>query len=253
VTPTVAAAYPLRTPEGAVMKLMRIAVLVALGAAVVALAGVGRPETAGGASKPEGGITVTGVGTVTSVPNEAEFSLGLQTKGATAREALAANSDKMARVIAALKSAGVEKSDIKTQNISVSPSYADDGQIDGYTAGNTVSVKIHDLSNAGQVLDAASNAGANEVYGPTLSRSDQDALQAKALRDAVGAAHKKAEALADAAGVELGSVTAITEGFGGGPEPYYAESARLTADKAVPIEPGTEDVQATVTVTFAIA
>ena len=237
------------------MKLMRIAVLVAVGAAVVALAGVGRPETAGGASKPTGGITVTGVGTITSVPNEAEFSLGLQTKGETAREALAANSEKMASVLAALKSAGVDESDIKTQSISVSPSYADEGQADGYTAGNSVSVKIHDLSKAGEILDAASNAGANEVYGPSLTRSDQDELQAKALRDAVGDARKKAEALADAAGVDLGSVTAITEGYGGGPEPYYAEAGRasLAADKAVPIEPGTQDVQATVTVTFAIA
>ena len=236
------------------MKLMRIAVLVAVGAAVVALAGVGRPETAGGAAKPVGGITVTGVGTVSSVPDEAEFSLGIRTKGETAREALAANSETMDRVLAALKSAGVDKSDIKTQNISVSPSYADEGEIDGYTAGNTVSVKIHDLSKAGEVLDAASDAGANEVYGPSLSRSDQDELQAKALDDAVGDARKKAEALADAARVELGPVTAITEGFSGAPEPYYAEGGASAAlDRAVPIEPGTQDVQATVTVTFAIA
>jgi uncharacterized protein YggE len=234
------------------MKLTRFAVLVALGAAVVALAGVGRPETAGSASKPAGGITVTGMGTVTSVPNEAEFSLGLQTKGATAREALAANSEKMRRVLSALKSAGVDKADIKTQDISVSPSYADEGQIDGYTARNSVSVKIHDLSIAGKILDAASNEGANEVYGPSLSRSDQDALQAKALRDAVGDARKKAEALADAAGVRLGSVTAITEGSSGGPEPYYAQARLAVADKAAPVEPGTQDVQASVTVTFAI-
>src|SRR6188508_2228243 len=128
------------------MKLMRIEVLVAVGAAVVALAGVGRPETAGGAAKPAGGITVTGVGTITSVPNEAEFSLGIQTKGETAREALAANSETMHKVLAALKSAGVDSKDIKTQSISVSPSYEEEGRIDGYTAGNTVSVKIHDLS-----------------------------------------------------------------------------------------------------------
>jgi uncharacterized protein YggE len=235
------------------MKLMRIAVLVALGAAVVALAGVGRPEAAGGASKPTGGITVTGVGTVNSVPNEAEFSLGLQTEGATAREALAANSEKMRHVLAALKAVGVDKADIKTQDISVSPSYADEGRIDGYTAGNTVSVKIHDLSKAGEVLDAASNAGANQVYGPSLTRSDQDGLQAKALHDAVANARKKAGTLADSAGVELGPVTAITEGFSGGAEPYYAEAGARVMDKAVPIEPGTQDVQATVTVTFAIA
>lgn len=236
------------------MKLMRIAVLVAVGAAVVALAGVGRPETAGGASKPAGGITVTGVGTVTSVPNEATFTVGVQSEGATAREALASNSDQMNRVIAALKATGVDESDIKTQDVSVSPSYRDEGEIDGYSARNSVSVTIHNLSKAGAVLDAASNAGANEVYGPMLSRSNQDKLQEDALSDAVDDARRKAQTLAKAAGVRLGSVTAITEGFSGGPEPYYAEDggARLAMDKAAPIEPGTQDVQASVTVTFAI-
>ena len=236
------------------MKLVRIAILVAVGAAVVALAGVGRPETAGGAANPAGGITVTGTGTIKSVPNEAEFSFSVQSNGATAREALAANSDQMRNVLAALKSAGVEKGDVQTQNVSVSPTYTDNGQTNGYTASNSVSVKIHDLSRVGEILDAASNAGANDIYGPSLSRSDQDALQAKALREAVGKARKKAEALANAADVQLGSVTAITEGSSAGAEPYFAQAAsRGIADKATPIEPGTQDVQATVTVTFAIA
>ena len=235
------------------MKLVRIAILVAVGAAVVALAGVGRPETAGGAANPAGGITVTGTGTITSVPNEAEFSFSVQSNGATAREALSANSDQMRKVLAALKAAGVEKRDVQTQNVSVSPTYSDNGQTNGYTASNSVSVKIHDLSRVGKILDAASNAGANDIYGPSLSRSDQDALQAKALRDAVANARKKAEALANAAGVQLGSVTAITEGSSGGPEPYFAQARLASTDKAAPIEPGTQDVQATVTVTFAIA
>ncbi len=235
------------------MKLVRIAILVAIGAAVVALAGVGRPETAGGAANPAGGITVTGSGTVTSVPNEATFSFAVQSKGATAREALGANSEQMRQVLAAIKAAGVEKRDVQTQDVSVSPSYGESGQTDGYSANNSVSVKIHDLARVGKILDAASNAGANNIYGPSLSRSDQDALQAKALRDAVGNARKKAEALAAAAGVRLGAVTAITEGSSGGPEPYFAQASLAKADQAAPIEPGTQDVQATVTVTFAIA
>jgi uncharacterized protein YggE len=233
------------------MKPLRIALLVALGAAVVAFAGVGRPESAGSAEKSVGGITVTGVGTTTAVPDEAAFTIGVQTEGSTAREALAANSEKMRRVINAIRSAGVAKDDIKTQDVSVSANYVHEGRIDGYSARNSVLVTIHDLSKAGAVLDAASNAGANEVYGPMLSRSDEDELQAKALGEAVSNARKKAEALADAAGVRLGRVTAMTEGFAGGPQPYYEGAARL--DKAdAPIEPGTQDTQATVTVTFAI-
>jgi uncharacterized protein YggE len=234
------------------MKLVRIAVLVAIGAAVVALVGVGRPELAGGAAKPVGGITVTGEGTLKTVPNEAEFSLGVQTPGSSAREALTANAEKMRRVLAALRSAGVANHDVQTQDVSVSPTYEDKGQISGYTARNSANVRIRDLARAGAALDEATNAGANEVYGPSLSPSDQEALQAKALRSAVENARAKARVLANAAGVQLGTVTAMTEGFNGGLEPMYAYgAARVALDKA-PIEPGTQKIQATVTVTFAI-
>jgi uncharacterized protein len=233
------------------MKPLRIVALVAVAGAVVAFAGVGRPESAGGAEKQSGGITVIGVGTITSVPDEASFTIGVQTQGSTAREALAANSEQMRRVIAAAKAAGVAKSDIKTQDVSVSANYANEGRIDGYSARNSVLVTIRNLSKAGPILDAASNAGANEVYGPMLSRSDEDDLQTKALRGAVENARKKAEALADAAGVQLGRVTALTEGSSGGPQPYYEGAMRLAKTDA-PIEPGTQDSQATVTVTFAI-
>jgi uncharacterized protein YggE len=234
------------------MKPMRIALLVALAAGAVAFAGVGRPDSAGGAPKPAGGITVSGEGTVKTVPDEATFTIGVESQGSSAKEALAANSEQMRRVIAAVRSAGVSKEDVQTQDVSVSADYSDSNRIDGYSASNSVLVTIRNLSRAGGVLDAASNAGANEVYGPSLSRSDQDAVQEKALHDAVANARKKAEALADAAGVSLGRVTAITEGFSGGPEPYYAD-VRASSSKAAPIEPGTQDVQASVTVTFAIA
>jgi uncharacterized protein YggE len=234
------------------MKAIRIAALVVAAAAVVAFAGVGRPDSAGGGSKPTGGITVTGTGTVTSVPDEATFTVGVQTQGSTARDALASNSEQMRRVIAAVRLAGVSKDDVQTQDVSVSANYSDGNQIDGYSASNSVLVTIRDLTRAGKVLDAASNAGANQVYGPSLSRSDQDALEKKALRDAVGEARTKAEALAKAAGVSLGGVTAITEGSSGGAEPYYATDLRMAKADA-PIEPGTQDIQASVTITFAIA
>ena len=149
------------------MRPIRIAALVVAAAAVVAFAGVGRPDSAGGAAKPSGGITVNGTGTITSVPDEATFTVGVQTQGSTAREALASNSEQMRRVIAAVRSAGVAKDDVQTQDVSVSANYSEENRIDGYTADNSVLVTIHGLSSAGKVLDAASNAGANQVYGPT--------------------------------------------------------------------------------------
>ena len=228
------------------MKPIRIAALVVVAAAVVAFAGVGRPDLAGGASESPGGITVTGTGTVQAVPDQAQFSLGVQSQGPTAREALAANSERMRRVLAALFAAGVAKKDVQTQDVSVSKSYPDDG----YSASNTVSVTILKLTQAGSILDAATNAGANDVYGPTLTRSDQDELQAKALTAAVGNARAKARVLAEAAGVRLGSVTAIAEN-GNEPVPMY-EAALAKRAPSAPIEPGEQQTQAFVRVTFAI-
>jgi uncharacterized protein YggE len=228
------------------MKPTRIAAFVVVGAAFVALAGVGRPDLAGGASEPTGGITVNGTGSVQTIPDLAQFSLGVESSGPTAREALAMNSERMRRVLAALLAAGVAKRDVQTQNVSVSKAYPDNG----YSAQNSVSVTIRELARAGSILDAASIAGANDVYGPTLSRSDQDELQAKALREAVDDARAKARVLAEAAGVRLGTVTAITESAAE-PMPYYAAELAKSSSSA-PIEPGKQEIQATVRVTFAI-
>jgi uncharacterized protein len=234
------------------MTTIRIALAVLLVLAVGALAGIGRPEAAGGASEEQReGITVTGVGQVDSVPDEAELSLGITTKGKTAREALAANSDRMRRLIAALKAAGVAERDIKTQDVSIGPNYESDAGPDGYSANNTVSVLIRDVDRTGAVLEAATHAGANNVYGPSLTRANREALEAQALEKAVENARKRAGTLARAADVQLGPVTAIVETVDRGGYELFAE--RATADSSdVPIEKGTEEIAASVTVTFAI-
>jgi uncharacterized protein len=234
------------------MTTIRIAVAALLVLAAAAFAGVGLPESAGGADEePSDGITVTGVGHVDAVPDEAEFSLGVTTKGQTAREALATNSAQMRRLIAALKAAGIDERDIKTQDVSVGANYDGGTTADGYSAHNSVSVRIRDLDRAGAVLEAASKAGANNVYGPSLSRSDRESLEAKALENAMAHARKRAETLARAAGVGLGRVTAITESAGEGGYELFATRAAATDE--VPIERGTEQIQATVTVTFEIS
>jgi uncharacterized protein len=234
------------------MKTIRIAAVALLVLAAAALAGVGRPDSAGGAPARSGGITVNGIGTVESVPDEAQMSFGVQTEGATSREALARNSGQMERVLAALDAAGIGEKDLQTQDVSVWPRYDMEGQkAGGYMARNSVTATIHHLDQAGAVIDAATRAGANEVSGPMLSSSEREQLEAQALEAAVGNARKKAETLAKAAGVGLGRVTAIVEG-GGTPGPIAFDAALARSAKAVPIAPGQEEVRATVSVTFAI-
>ena len=235
------------------MKLARLALLAAGGVAIAALAGVFQPSgarSAPAADGSSGGITVVGTGSTDVTPDRASFAFGTVSQAATANAALAASSQSVARVIAALKRAGVAQADIQTSDVSLSPRMNDNGnEIVGYTASNTVTATIRKLGDAGDVVDAAVGAGANQVYGPNLLMSDQDAAYRNALKEAVAQARTKAETLAAASSSTLGNITAIVEGGGAVPMPMALGAAK---DSSVPIEPGTQKIEATVSVTFAL-
>jgi uncharacterized protein YggE len=235
------------------MKPLRILIAAALVLAAAALAGVGQPEQARGqeAEGPARSITASGIGSVTTVPDRAHFSFGVQAQSRTASQALEAADAQLGRVVAALREAGVAQADIQTEQISLSPQTSEDGgAISGYIAVSSVSARVRNLDRAGPVVDAAVAAGANQVYGPSLTRSDQNALYRNALKAAYADARAKAEALADAAGVTLGAMTSTVEGGGSVPMPLGAARAE---DAKATIEPGTQELQASVTVTFAIS
>jgi len=226
-----------------------IAVPVVLAAA---LAAATLPGTATSADAEPGGITVVGNASVSSVPDRAELSFGVESQGSSARTALSANAAEMRRVIAALKAAGA--TDLKTQSVSLSPRYNEKSEPQGFVAVNSVSATIKQLAKAGAVIDAAVNAGANQVYGPSLSRGDQAELYRQALKAAVENARSNAQTLAAAANLSLGRVTAIVEG-GGAPQPlpYAADKANANALESTPIEAGTQQVSATVSVTYSVS
>jgi uncharacterized protein len=234
------------------VKLARLALLAGAGVAIAAFAGVFQPSGArsAGADTSSGGITVLGTGSANLTPDRASFGFGAVSQATTANAALAASSQSVARVIAALKKAGVAQADIQTSEVSISPRMNDKGdQIVGYTASNTVTATIKKIGDAGDVVDAAVGAGANQVYGPNLLASDQDAAYRNALKGAVADARAKAETLAAASGASLGKITAVVEGGGVAPPMPLAAGAK---DSTVPIEPGTQRIEATVSVTFAI-
>jgi uncharacterized protein YggE len=234
------------------MKLARLALLAAGGVAVAAFAGVFQPSGAHSApgDTSTGGITVFGTGSANVTPDRASFSFGTVSQAATANAALTASSQSVARVVAALKKAGVAQADIQTSDVSLSPRMNDsNNEIVGYTASNTVTATIKKLGDAGDVVDAAVSAGANQVYGPNLLASDQDAVYRDALKAAVAEARTKAETLAAASSSTLGKITAIVEGGAVTPMPMAVGAAK---DSSVSIEPGTQKVEATVSVTFAI-
>jgi uncharacterized protein YggE len=237
------------------MKLVRLAAAVAVFGLVVALAGVGRPDGAHGTTAPTQSthaITVGGIGSVRAVPNRAQFSFGVTTQGTTAAQAIDANTGLARKVIAALKAGGVASDDLQTEAVSLEPRYSDDdGAIVGYTATNSVSATSRDLAKAGALVDAAVAAGANQASGPSLTRSDQAELYRNALRAAVADARAKADAIAAAGGLQLGEIRSVVEGSSAPPpEPLARDAAGEAA--ATPVEPGTQTIEATVTVEFAL-
>jgi uncharacterized protein YggE len=218
-------------------------------AAVVLVGGASAATTASGTDTRT--VTVNGTGSVDAVPDQASFSFTVQTKAATAAAALARNGADTSAVIAAVKGAGVAAANIQTSQVSLDPVMSSDGtSVVAFTASDTITASSLAVAKAGAVVDAAVGAGATNVYGPSLTLSSQDALYAKALKAAVAQAKTKAQALADAAGQTLGAVVNIVEGGGSTPIPF-AKAAPSDAS-GTPIEPGTQEVDATVTVTFAL-
>jgi uncharacterized protein YggE len=235
------------------MTLVRIAAVASLALVVAALGGVARPEAAQSADEATpAGLTVTGLGSVRTVPDRASFSFGVETQAATARAALTQNAAEAKKLVDALRAAGIAAADLQTSQVSLNPRTDERGTgIVGYSAITTVTATLRDLSRAGAVVDAAVDAGANTVSGPSLTRGDTDAQYRQALRLAYADARTKAEALAAAAGKTLGAVTAIVESSSGSVP--YAVAKDAAASTAVEIAPGTQSVDAVVTVTFALS
>jgi uncharacterized protein YggE len=229
----------------------RLAIMATLVIALAVTVAVTRTSNARSDTPTAHQITVQGLGSVEAVPDKIAFSFGVQTSAKTASGALSANGEAAQRVIAALKQAGIAAKDIQTQQVSLSQRLSDDGQtVLGYNASSGVSATLPSIAKAGEVIDAAVTAGADSVDGPSLTLSNEQALERKALAAAVADAKARGEALATAAGVTLGPIVAITEGGASAPVPFQ-QKADVAAGSTVPIEPGTQQVQDSVTVTFA--
>ena len=228
---------------------MRSAAVLAV-AVVALLAGAG--GAVGAAAPAPHAIVVIGQGSVLTVPDKAQLSLGVSSDAKSASAALRANAGDMAKVIAAIKAQGIPAADIQTQLVSLSPRFTPNGDgIVGYTATNSVSATVRNLAKIGAIIDAAVGAGANQVSGPNLVRSSATALYRVALRAAIADARGKARTIAAASGLHIRRITDVSESSAA-PSPMPL-TAKASADASTPVETGSTLVEATVTVTFAVA
>jgi uncharacterized protein YggE len=237
-------------------------IIMVLGIALVACTGALPAQTAAPGQQQSattgGGITVVGQGTAYGEPDTATVIVGVDTFAPTVTEATTQNQATIDNIMAALEAQGIAKEDIQTTNYSLFAEqiYGDKGPegIAGYRVSNQVNVKIRDISKVGDILGAATEAGANAVYGVNFSVADPAALEAEARALAIADAQKRAESLAELGNVTLGEIRLISEvvgqpvmplGLGGG----VAMEAAVASPS---ISPGQLSYQVQVQVTYNI-
>lgn len=175
----------------------------------------------------------------------------------------------MQRAIEAVRELDVEEEDIRTADLSLYPVYSerrpprpmggqqghpgeDEPRVVGYRASNVLAVELEDPGRIGDVIDAAVEAGANQLQGVQFELHDDREARAGALREAVERAQQKARVLAEAAEVELGGLIEVRESGVNvrPPEPMYA-GARMAAESApTPVQPGQMTITANVTLVY---
>ena len=233
-------------------------------AAMMALSGSATAQEAGSRTVeplvPASGavLEVGAQGIVRRVPDLATVRAGVTTQAPTAAAAMAENAERTARVLAALRRAGVADRDLSTANVQLQPQYRYGENvapaITGYQAVNSVSVRFRDVAKSGAVLDALVAAGANQIDGPSLSFDRPEAALDEARADAVAKARARAELYARAAGLRVDRIVSISEagqddGGPSNPRPMFRMAA-AEARAPTQILPGETEITATVNVRF---
>ena len=234
------------------MKTILITAL-ALGAASVPAAAMAQPvATVLSGTR----LDVSASGEVTRVPDLAIISAGVQTLQPTASGAIEQNATRMERVRAALKRAGIADRDIQTSSINLNPEYRyvenQPPVLTGYRASNNVNVKFRDLKRTGTILDALVAEGANQISGPNLTIDKPEAAYDEARVKAIAAGQQRAELYARALGKRVARILSVSEsgGYVPAPMPYARDMAMASSAAKTEIDPGTQALSVTVSMSF---
>ena len=199
-------------------------------------------------------LSVSARAEASRVPDVAGLSTGVVTQAADANAALRANSAQMAKVVAALRAAGIAERDIQTSGISVHPQYRHSENqpptITGYQASNTVAVKVRQIERLGEVLDALVASGANQVNGPSFEIDQPEAVYDEARREALKLAQARAAMYAQSLGLRVRRIVSISEGGGFMPRPMAMGMRAMDAVAASPVSPGESTLSVNLDVVF---
>ncbi len=207
--------------------------------------------------QPETTLSISAEGSVNREPDIAFLNAGVQTQGETAQAAMSANSAAMNGVFDALAAADVDRSDMQTSNFSLQPQYdysnrqsGEPPRLTGYQASNQLTVRVRDLDNLGETMDALVSAGGNTFSGLNFALEDDRAAKNAARDIAMKEAIARAELYAAASGYEVARVVTINESGGFSPQPMAMMAEARSMDRSTPIASGEVGYSVTVNVTF---
>jgi uncharacterized protein YggE len=200
-------------------------------------------------------LDISATGEVSRVPDVAIISAGVVTRQPTASAAIQQNATQMARVLAALKRAGVADRDVQTSSVSLNPEYRyqdnQPPQLNGYTASNQVNIRFRDIRNTGRILDALVAEGANQINGPSLTIDKPEAALDEARSKAIANGRARAEFYARSLGKRVGRLISVSEGGGNYPAPPMPMMMEARAQSAdTKIVPGEQKLQVTLSMVF---
>jgi len=193
-------------------------------------------------------VQATGSATVTANPDQASLDVGVVTVAATAQDSAQQNATQTTAVLNAVKAVLGTNGTIQTVSYYVQPRYTNTNPstINGYTTSNTVRVVTLDLSIIGKLIDAANAAGANTVGSLNFGVQDSEPLVQQALTQATKQALAHAGAIASGLGGKIASVISAQEGSSY--TPILVGGGTAAGAVATPVQTGTVNVYATVTV-----
>ena len=201
-------------------------------------------------------LSVSAEATSQRVPDVATISTGVVTRGADSNAAMRENADQMAKVLAALKGAGIPERDIRTTGVNLNPQYQyaenQPPKITGYEARNTVSVKVRDLGKLGKIMDTLVAEGANELNGPSFEVDKPDEAYDEARRAALEKAQARAEMYAKALNLRVRRIVSIDETSGGfrPPVPMMRAMAMEAKGADTAISPGESSLGVSLNIVF---
>jgi len=203
-------------------------------------------------------INISGTGVGKAVPDEARIALSVENDGKTVKEASEPTNTKTKAVIDAIKALGVEEKSIKTEALLITPKRQNPdgtGKIIGYTARNSIRVTTKKIELMGQIIEAALNAGANDVSTLDMRVTEREKAEEIGLRKAIENARSKAEVAAKASGRKVGKVIQITQvsaypSTDGAVEYYAAPYIKSLSPGVAPIQPGENEFTVEANVVF---